>query len=342
MDFLVRAAKKDDLDSLLDLASQTGVGMTSLPADPELLANKIQNSENSFKIDPTKPGSESYFFVLEQNGKIEACASIKAKSGGYVPAYFYQIKTAQHSFDFQSSQSSGLNRHISTEVPFLQLTEIHDGPTVISSLFVNPKSRRQGFGLMTSLARFLFMADFPKRFESLVTAEMRGVIDPEGKSPFWEAIVKHFFAMEFAQADYLSVKDKSFIAELMPKHPIYIPLLDKQVQAAIAEVHTNTEPALKFLLDQGFKKDGFVDIFDAGPRVSSELHQIHSIKNSNLLPLEISKDSLEQNALVSNSKLDFRLCKANISLGSESIKLDAKTAEILKLESGDKVRALVL
>jgi arginine/ornithine succinyltransferase subunit-like protein len=57
---------------------------------------------------------------------------------------------------------------------------------------------------------------------------MRGVIDETGYSPFWESLGKRFFSMEFARADYLcGTGQKAFIAELMPKHPIYTDFLSR-------------------------------------------------------------------------------------------------------------------
>ena len=47
-------------------------------------------------------------------------------------------------------------------------------------------------------------------------AEMRGVIDDQGRSAFWDAVGKHFFEIDFPKADYLSMVNKKFIADLMP------------------------------------------------------------------------------------------------------------------------------
>jgi arginine N-succinyltransferase len=33
---------------------------------------------------------------------------------------------------------------------------------------------------------------------------MRGISDEQGHSPFWESLGRHFFKMEFSQADYLT------------------------------------------------------------------------------------------------------------------------------------------
>lgn len=61
---------------------------------------------------------------------------------------------------------------------------------------------------------------------------MRGMSDEEGRSPFWESLGRHFFKMEFSQADYLTeVSNKAFIAELMPKKfPLYTCFLSEEAR----------------------------------------------------------------------------------------------------------------
>lgn len=318
--FLIRPIQETDLDAVYDLASQTGPGMTSLPADRAILEAKIQESINSFKINPVKPGNEAYRFVMELDGKIVGIAAIRARVGGFDPSYSYEICKARH-------QSVELN--VDKEVEYLKLSKEHKGPSIISSLFVSPEYRGKGLGQYLSQARFLFIADFPKRFTETITAEMRGVIDEAGKSPFWEGTVRHFFDMDFTKADYLSTKDKGFIADLMPAYPIYIPLLRDSVIEVIAKVHEKTKPAMKFLESQGFKRDGHVDIFDAGPRVAAQVSEIKTIKESKRAKLEIGVDL--GTALVSNSKLDFRVIFVEGVVGQAE-------ASLLDLQEADQFR----
>ena len=48
------------------------------------------------------------------------------------------------------------------------------------------------------------MAEFRERFPAQVMADLRGYFDEQGRSPFWEAIGKHFFDMDFSsQPTYL-------------------------------------------------------------------------------------------------------------------------------------------
>ncbi|MBT6842865.1 MAG: arginine N-succinyltransferase [Candidatus Melainabacteria bacterium] len=318
--FLIRPIQETDLDAVFNLASQTGPGMTSLPADKAILEAKIQESINSFKINPTKPGNESYRFVMELDDKIVGIAAIRARVGGFDPSYSYEICKARH-----QSEALGVDK----EVEYLKLSKEHKGASIISSLFVSPDYRSMGLGQYLSQARFLFIADFPERFTETITAEMRGVIDEAGRSPFWEGTVRHFFDMGFEKADYLSTKDKGFIADLMPQYPIYIPLLRDSVIEVIGKVHDKTKPAMKFLEAQGFARDGHVDIFDAGPRVAVKTNEIKTIKKSQAATLEIGMDIGA--ALVSNSKLDFRVKLVSGAMTKED-------TDSLNLSQGEEFR----
>ena len=89
---------------------------------------------------------------------------------------------------------------------------------------------------------------------------MRGVVTTRGHSPFYEYCMKHFLKIDYMNADYLSMKNKQFIEDLMPNHPIYINLLPKHVRDVLGQVHKNTEPAMGMLKKQNFKFNGEIDI----------------------------------------------------------------------------------
>ncbi|MCE1839814.1 arginine N-succinyltransferase, partial [Enterobacter hormaechei] len=107
--------------------------------------------------------------------------------------------------------------------------------------------------LFLSRSRFLFISAFRHLFSKTIFAEMRGVANSQGESPFWNALGQHFFNVPFSEADYLTVTgSKTFIAELMPYHPIYVPLLPEEARQAIGQVHKNTLPARIILEKEGF------------------------------------------------------------------------------------------
>ncbi|MFV2067392.1 MAG: arginine N-succinyltransferase, partial [Pirellulales bacterium] len=270
---VVRPVQMRDVDSIASLAQRAEAGLTTLPKDRSLLEERVRRACESFARHVDKPEGEPYLLVGEdsETGRLIGTSGIVSRVGGFEPFYAYEVRTDVY-------QSKQLN--IRREIPALYLSAEHDGPSEIGTLFVDPGQRGAGLGALLSKTRFLFMAEYRQAFASPVIAELRGVSDQQGRPPFWEAIGRHFFEIDFAHADYLSVQDKKFIAELMPTHPIYIPLLPPEAQRAIGQVHEKTRPALEILKQEGFVLGGKVDIFDAGPIVVCPLDRIRSVRDS--------------------------------------------------------------
>ncbi|MCZ6632845.1 MAG: arginine N-succinyltransferase, partial [bacterium] len=268
-----RPVETGDLDQLVHLATLADYGLTTLPTDRDYLEKKVLQSTQSFERSPDEPGGETYFFVAEdlESGQVVGTSGIVSRVGGFEPFYMYEIKTVLH-------ESSTLGVH--KEIQVLHLVAEHDGPCEIGTLFLSPHYRRSGVGRFLSRSRFLFMADYSQAFAEMVIAEMRGVSDATGQSPFWEGLGRHFFDIDFPKADYLSILNKKFIAELMPTHPIYISLLPDKAQAVIGHVHEKTMPALKILEVEGFAFGRMVDIFDAGPIVRCPLAELKTVRES--------------------------------------------------------------
>jgi arginine N-succinyltransferase len=330
---LVRPVRLDDLDSLIALASRGGFGLTSLPKTRDLLDRRIHESLNSFG----KTGEESrrglYVFVMEdsETGAVVGTSCIMSKAGATEPFYAYKLQTSLH-----ESETLSIRKEIQT----LNLIVAHDGPSEIGGLFLAPEYRKHGAGRLLSLARFLFMVEHSQQFQPRVIAEMRGVVDDQGTSPFWEALGRHFFDMDYPKADYLTLVDKRFIADLMPTCPIYVPLLPKAAQEVIGEVHEQTRPALKLLKDEGFEFSGLVDIFEAGPVIHCKLNDIRIVRESR-------RGTVEQTALegiqstpflVVTVDKDFRACVGPLEVSDDGIKTNADVARILGLSAGDAVR----
>lgn len=329
---VIRPVADADLDGLVELAGLAGVGLTTLPKNRELLAKRIHKSIDSFKTTADHPAGESYLFVMEDaaNHRVVGACGITSKVGGYQPFYAYKIESVL----FESKHIS-----VSREVPILKLHEDHDGPCEIGSLFLHPDYRQSGNGRMLQLVRFLFIAEHPQRFESTVVSEIRGVLDERGHSPFWDALGHHFFALDFAEADRLSITNKKFIAELMPRHPIYIPLLPKTAQDVIGKPHADSERAMKNLEDEGFKFSRMVDIFDAGPVVSCPRDEIRSVRESkraNIIELTERIDSPTH--LLSTTADNFRACKGPLQQREGGVVITRGCADALGVRIGDALR----
>ncbi len=332
---IIRPVKESDLDVLTELAGLASFGLTSLPKDREMLADRIGQSCRDFQHSPTKPRGELYIFVMEdlETGRVVGTSCIVSKVGGFEPFYAYRIQTSVH-----ESKHLGIRK----EVPTLHLVTEHNGPCEIGGLFLTPEYRKHGNGRLLSLFRFLFMAEYASRFEPTVIAEMRGVVADNGHSVFWEAVGRHFFEMDFPKADYLSSTDKRFIADLMPRCPIYIPLLPDAAREVVGKVHHHTEPALKMLLDEGFSFSGMVDIFEAGPIIVTDLDNIRIVRENRKTVVADITDQIADapTQVVAKFTGAFRACTGRVALNSEEgAIIDKATADALDLRAGDSIRS---
>lgn len=331
--FVFRPIAEPDLLGLLALAQTIDGGLTTLPPDPGFLRERIDDSLRAFSPLVRRPGSENYLFVLEDTatGELVGTSGIAARVGGFDPFYSYEIRTERH-----MHAPRGIDQTFSA----LHLKETHRGPTEIGSLFLRPDRRHDGLGRLLSLARFLFIARFPQRFDTTIIAELRGYLDQAGQSPFWEAVGRHFFAQDFYTADYQSgLGNKEFIADLMPRHPLYIALLAPAVQAAIGQVHPDTQPALTLLLAEGFAPTNEIDIFDAGPQLRAATADLRTIRTRATAPLTrvLDQPSAGPRLLIANDQLEFRATLAPLARESDGVALDRATTDALHLTLGDAV-----
>ncbi len=331
---IIRPCAEGDLDDLLRLAQSASVGLTTLPPDRGLLEERIRASQHALGRNITRPAGETYLFVLENllTGSLCGTAGVVARVGGFEPFYSYALETTHH-----ASPQLGVHK----EVAVLHLRADHKGPSEIGTLFLHADARGGGNGRLLSLSRFLFMAAFPERFAEQVIAEMRGVVDAAGNSPFWRAVGHHFFDMDFPRADMLSAADKQFIADLMPKHPLYIPILPPDVQDVIGQVHPETRPALSLLEQEGFTFADAVDIFDAGPMYRAKVAEVRTVRASRVGTLAKVVGQLDAGAagfIVANERLAFRACLGAAAVEDDQVTLTGDVALRLQLRLGDPVR----
>jgi arginine N-succinyltransferase len=338
--FIVREVHPNDLESLWQLVGQANVGMTSLNIDKEQLADRIERSRFAFQRSTEKAEGAPYVFVMQDlaSHALIGTSCIFSKTGGYEPFYAYRVES-----EIKRSETLQL----SYEMRSLHLVKIHDGPTEIGSLFLLPEYRGKGCGKLLSLSRFAYMAQHPKRFAKQTIAEMRGFLDAENTSPFWDAIGAKFFKTDFPHADSLSMIDKQFIEDLMPIYPIYLDLLPEAAVTAIGRVHEQTYPALGMLEAQGFRRNQMIDIFDGGPVVQCATQEIVAIKNSRLLELvphasmDASRPTVSKKpAVVATTSAPFVAALVDLAVEGEQAAIEASMLDILPVRVGELVRVL--
>ena len=334
---VVRPIKEADYPSLMQIAHDSGVGFTSLPTNETLLRSRIEHSEKSFQTQTDVPGNEGYLMVMEdtETGAVVGTCGLDSAVGLDNAFYHYHLGKVVH-----SSQELKLHSTIET----LTLCNDHTGSAELCTLFLQERARGGNNGRVLSRCRFLFLAEFKQRFGHTVIAEMRGVSDEQGDSPFFKWLQEHFFNMDFPTADYLSgIGNKVFIAELMPRYPIYTNLLSQEAQDVIGHVHPKTAPALKLLQREGFVHRGYVDIFDGGPTVECELEQIKAVKESKRLQVKIANITNGQAHIACNTVLSaFKACEVHIEIEGDFALITTEQAKALDVSDGEAIRVLAL
>ena len=333
---IVRPVHVTDLPALLALVRQAGRGLSTLPASEERLAHRLRWAQRTF-AEQVERADADYLFVLEDDDQqVVGVSALSGAVGLREPWYNYRV-----GLTVSSSPDLGIQR----QIPTLFLNNEMTGQSEICSLFLRPDQRQGHNGRLLSLARLLFVAEYPHLFGDKLIAELRGSADEQGCSPFWDSLGRHFFKMDFSHADHLSgLGNKSFIAELMPRQPLYTCLLTEQAQAVIGKAHPNTEPALKILTAEGFAHKGYIDIFDAGPVIEAPISKIRTVRDSQSLVLAIGAPDDEAPVwLIHNRRLEnCRITAAPARRVGNSLIVDRLTAKRLQLQPGNSVRAVPL
>lgn len=333
---IVRPVELQDLDETLELAKQAYPGMTTFPPDRNKLEQKILHSIESMAKAVAQAAEEAYMLVMEDTAskKIVGTASIIARLGEHDQFYSYKLNKMTYSH-------KPLEKKVNVES--LLLSNHFEGFAEVATLYLDKNYRKNGNGKLLSRSRYLFMAQFRDRFPEQVMADLRGYFDEEGRSPFWDAIGRHFFDMEFSDADlYGALNGNQFIADLMPKQPIYVNLLPLDAQDAIGRPNDQGKGALAMLEKEGFRWNGHIDIFDGSPSVDCLIDQLKTIQASTICTVADGTFN-EQNAeyhLVSSTALNqFRVCLCQIEpLAGERVRLNEETLQALALSSGDSIR----
>lgn len=339
---LVRPARMDDVKGLTELSKKAGRGLTTMPKTAAEMTERIEHSIAALgRTGPTPPPedatTENYFLVLEEDNRVIGTAGIFTNLGSERPFYSYRISQI-------TRESPELD--IRSDVEILSLVNDYHGYCEIGTLFLDPAWRGGGRGRLMSFSRFMLMASHPDRFNSNVLAEIRGWSDSDERFPFWEAIGQKFFKMGFVEADKRSTVDTRFIADLMPKHPIYVSLLSEEAQRIIGEPHTLSRPAMELLESQGFRFRSCVDILDAGPSIEAVVSEVETIRNAFKAPVVVDDAATGTDGekwLVANPALDnFSCTEIQFAKGvkvanGDSFSLSTTQAKRLNVDAGQQV-----
>jgi arginine N-succinyltransferase len=332
---VVRAVRIEDVDALYDLTRQADHGLTSLQIDRIRLHERVERSVFAFNRRSERPAGEPYVLVMEDlsSSRLIGMCGVLAKTGGYEPVYAYRRVRS-----IRVCPQLGIENGVES----LHLQRIHDGPSEIGSLFLLPEYRGSGRGRLLSLSRFALLSQRPHRFSDRVIAQMRGVSTSEGISPFWEALGRKFYCIDFPQADALSTISKTFIEQLNPEYPIYLPLLSDEARETIGRVHPETEPALALLRAEGFSETDLVDIFDAGPTMECAVADIKAVQRCGESVVgSVDRIVEEPLRIIASMSTGFSAVLAPVGFDEQGhLRIETATALALGIKVGDRAWTL--
>lgn len=336
---VLRPVDLTDLPQLQQLARDSLVGVTSLPDDTECLREKILDSCASFEKDVEGHGPENYFFVLEDltRERLVGCSEILATAGFSEP--FYSLRNRHF-----TSASRELN--IEHGVPALSLCHDLSGHTLLRGFHIDAALVRTRFSELLSRARLLFIAAHSQRFAEAVITEIVGFSSDEGHSPFWDAVGKHFFDLPYTEAERLcGLESRTFLAELMPQYPIYVPMLPQAAQDCIGRIHPDGQEAFDILEREGFETNSYIDLFDGGPTLYARTPGIRSIAQSQTGTAKpvASIDALGSYLVSNDSLKDYRAIVADLDYqAGQPVGLSAEMCAALNVTEGSLIRLIAL
>lgn len=281
---LLRPVAAADLADLHRMAAASADAISSLPNDEAKLRQRIAASLQAFASPDDASGEETYLFVLEDTTarRLVGCSGIAASAGFFDRFYSYRNEFVVH-----ASAALGVSQRMHT----LHLCHDLTGATLLTSFYLDPAYESGPAAQLLSRARLLFIHAHAERFSERIAAESPGVTDAAGQSPFWDAVGRRFFGMDYPEAEaVIGGRSRACIAELMPPSPVYVALLPEEAQWAIGQLHPVGEIPFGILQDEGFDADTYVDIFDGGPTVEARLASLRSVRQARELAVQVQAD----------------------------------------------------
>lgn len=313
-----------DIDGVLALAIAGGSGLTNLPPDRDMLASRIAASERAVSDVAARDAGAAIMLVVERESRIVAVSGIFPRVGAEWPFYSYRLTR-------QANRSLAVGRVKAQTL--LNLVNDFDGEAEIGMLFVDPASRGGALGKLAARGRYLFIAAHRDWFGRRVMAELRGWQDAEGRSPVWEAIGRHFYDMDFQEADRTgALTGNQFIADLGPRYPLYLSLLPAAAQAAIGRPHDDGRPAFDMLIAEGFHAGDYVDIFDGGPTVVADIDAVKTVRESREMVMTGVAAGGARSLVAVGSGADFRVARGDVDADG---RVDPALADALRLQTGE-------
>ena len=337
----IRAVTSQDEEQLLSVARH--LNTVNLPNDRDAVRGIIDLSQRSFAGDVKDARKCEYVFVLIDLRRqcVVGTSMIVAQLGRRGAPYIYLDVLEEEKY------SETLDKHFHHTL--LRIGYSYAGPTEIGGLIVLPEYRSvpERLGQLISYVRFLFIASHRALFRDEILAELLPPLEPDGTSHLWEALGRRFTGLSYAEADFLSKKNKEFVKSLFPEGVVYASLLSEAAQNVIGKVGQQTRGVEKMLKRIGFRYAYRIDPFDGGPHFTAPTDDITLVARTRRVQLARvapaaggSPSSLCAKA--SAGPPFFRAVVTPLQTEGAGVVLDPEAAQHLEVAPDDEIVVLPL
>lgn len=312
----LRPIKTTDTPALISIINDSGLLVSSLPKDLKPLANLVLISEQSFNQPSDGFGSSQQFlWVLEHTPTqtVVGCCGLNPYAGLDQPFYNYRVDELIHASDqlniHNRNQVLIMSHHLTGSINLKSLilsSSLGDFCQTDQSVALLKKQLQQ-FMLKSRIMFCLLNESF---LDKQILAEIPGETQLKENrlhSDFWQEVGQLFFGMDYHDADLLCAEQsKTFIAELMPHHPIYAALLSQKVKENLGSPNKKLTGIIDNLISEGFKKSEYIDIFDAGPTYLARIKDLSVYSQTSLINKENFDAFIQEdfNRIISNAQIN--------------------------------------
>lgn len=222
---------------------------------------------------PARGSRRETWLVATQAGSARplACLRLRRAIGLDLPRHWYHVGCVVH-----AAPELGLFHRLQT----LQLGNDLSGASELADIAWQPDldAAAQAQVLAPLLAAAL---DRLRRAPplagttDLLLAELPGVRDAQGHSPFWHGLARPFYGGDPQQAaQRFGPAWRSHAAVLMPRQPVYSAFLPPDAQAAIGQAHPGSAVLAGLLRRAGLRPSGHVTIDQGAPVLVAPLDAV--------------------------------------------------------------------
>lgn len=221
------------------------------------------------------PGEE--WLVLQRRGRVVGCLRLRHAIGLEQPRPWYHVGCTVHAAAelglFSRQQTLMLGHDYAGAA---ELADICTAPGLGAADAAMAQRRLVDGALQRLAAR-------PRQEAPVLIAELPGLRDADGASPFWAALGAPFFAGPPDEAAaHHGPAWPGHVAALLPRQPVYTCLLPEAARAAVAQVAPAARGLMQVLWDAGLRYDHHVRVDDGGPVLAAPLDALRRLQPSRM------------------------------------------------------------